>query len=179
VLEISLTDEAVLRGLEPWRAAEFAEHIDRIRDHLRPWIPWASRVVDESTARDFLQRYADEQAKDGGRLYGIWVNGELAGGTLFRVFEPRFGICEIGVWLAPDAGGKGLITRAARLMIDWAIKERGMQRVEWRTAPENVRSIAVAKRLGMTREGVLRSAFPVGEKRFDVEVYSLLAGELD
>jgi ribosomal-protein-serine acetyltransferase len=178
VLGIALTDEAVLRSLEPWRAAEFAEHVDRIRDHLRPWIPWASRVVDESTARDFLQRYADEQAKDGGRIYGIWVNGKLAGGTLFRVFEPRFGVCEIGVWLAPDAEGKGLITRAARLMIDWAIKERGMQRVEWRTAPENARSIAVAKRLGMTREGVLRSAFPVGEKRFDSEVYSLLAGEL-
>ena len=179
MLGIALTEEAVLRSLEPWRAAEFAAHVDRIREHLRPWLGWATRVVDEASAREFLQNYADEQARDGGRIYGIWVKGELAGGSLFRVFQPRFGVCEIGVWLAPEAEGQGLITRTARLMIDWAVKERGMHRVEWHTVPENTRSIAVAKRLGMRRDGVLRSAYPLGGVRYDVEVYSILASEVD
>jgi len=177
VLGIALTDDAVLRSLEPWRAAEFAAHADRVREHVRPWLPWATRVVDEETARVYLQQWADDLARDRGRIYGIWVGGTLAGGTIFRVFEPAFGLCEVGVWLAPEAEGKGLVQRAVRPMIDWAVKERGMQRIEWRTVPENARSIAAAKRLGFRREGVLRSAYPLGGVRYDVEVYALLADE--
>jgi RimJ/RimL family protein N-acetyltransferase len=62
-------------------------------------------------------------------------------------------------------------------MIDWALRVRGMHRVEWRCAPGNTRSSAVARRLGMTREGVLRQAFPLRGERHDVEVWSLLATE--
>lgn len=177
MLGIALTDDTVMRSLEPWRAAEFADHVDRVRDHLRPWLWWATRVVDEETARVFLQGFADELARDGRRIYGIWIGDRLAGGTIFRVFEPDVGVCEVGVWLAPEAEGKGLVQRAVRRMIEWAIKERGMQRIEWRTVPENTRSIAAAKRLGMRREGLLRSAYPLGGVRYDVEVYSLLADE--
>jgi RimJ/RimL family protein N-acetyltransferase len=50
-----------------------------------------------------------------------------------------------------------------------------MARVEWRVVPDNLRSIAVAKRLGMTPEGVLRQAFPGDGVRHDIEVWSLLA----
>jgi len=172
MLGFPLGNGAELRALEPWQAAEFADHVARARAHLAPWLPWATRVVDEESARAFLQRYADEQARDAGRIYGIWLDGTLVGGTLFRVFEVRFGVCEIGVWLAPTAEGKGLITRAARHMVDWAIDTRGMGRVEWRCVPDNARSIAVAKRLGMTRDGVLREAYPHNGVRHDVEVWS-------
>ena len=68
----------------------------------------------------------------------------MVGGTLFRVFDTRFGVAEIGVWLAPGAVGHGLVTRAATRMIDSVIRERGMHRIEWRTFPDNERSIAVA-----------------------------------
>jgi ribosomal-protein-serine acetyltransferase len=126
---------------------------------------------------EFLQRYADRQAADAGRIYGIWLADRLVGGTLFRVFDVAAGVCEIGVWLAPEAQGRGLVTRAARLMIRWAVEHRGLTRVEWHCAVDNSRSIAAAQRLGMTREGVLRSAFRVNDVRQDAEVWSLLAGE--
>ena len=177
MLERSLTAGAELQPLEPWQAAEFAAFADRHRDHLRPWLPWAEIVVDEDSARAFLQRYADRQAADDGRIYGIRLDGDLVGGTLFRIFEPGAGVCEIGVWLAPDAQGRGLITSAARHMIDWAVRVRGMHRVEWRNAPENTRSSAVAQRLGMQRDGILREAFVHLGRRQDVEVWSVLAHE--
>jgi RimJ/RimL family protein N-acetyltransferase len=62
-------------------------------------------------------------------------------------------------------------------MIDWAVAERGMTRVEWRTLPANERSIAVARRLGMQREGVLRKTFPLGGTVHDTEVWALLADD--
>lgn len=172
-----LTADAELRALEPWRAEEFATFVDHAREHLAPWLPWATSITDAAGARRFLQRYADLQAHDSGRIYGIWQRDELVGGALFRTFDTTTGICEIGVWLAAHAEGQGLVTRAATHMIDWAVGVRGMARVEWYTTPSNGRSIAVAKRLGMSRDGVLRQAFVVAEERQDMEVWSVLAHE--
>ena len=177
MLTLALGDDAELRALEPWQAAEFAAHVDEARPHLAPWLPWANSVTDEAGARAFLQRYADRQAADAGRIYGIWLGARLVGGALFRVFDAESGVCEVGVWLAPDVQGRGLVTRAAGHLIQWAFEVRGMTRVEWHCVPHNTRSIAVARRLGMSRDGVLRSAFPFNGERYDVEVWSLLAGE--
>lgn len=175
MLSLEIAPGVTLRNLEPWNAPEFLAHLDAIREHLRPWIPFATRVVDIEGARALLQTFADHQAADEGRLYGLWVDGVLAGGTLFRTFDVPSGVCEIGVWLGPSYEGRGLISRAVTLMIDWAVGVRGMSRVEWRTDPRNVRSAAVAQRLGFTREGVLRSSFVLGGERHDTEVWALLA----
>ncbi|MFL6074739.1 MAG: GNAT family N-acetyltransferase [Mycobacteriales bacterium] len=177
MLSLSLADDAELRALEPWRAAEFAEHIDRARAHLAPWLPWATTITDTDLARAFLQGYADRQARDEGRIYGIWVAGRLEGGVLFRTFDAAAGNCEIGVWISPAAGGRGLVTAAARHLIDWALRVRGLARVEWYCVPHNTRSVAAAKRLGMTKEGTFREYFLFDGERLDVEVWSLLAGE--
>ena len=128
-------------------------------------------------ADSFLQRYADGAANDERRIYGLYVGDELVGGTLFRVFDLACSTCEIGVWLSEEARGRGLVTEAVRAMIDWAMDVRGIHRVEWRCSPENTASSAVAKRLGMRLEGVLRESFPHRGRAEDVEVWALLASE--
>jgi ribosomal-protein-serine acetyltransferase len=174
---LQLADGVWIGPLEPWRAAEFAAAVDRAREHLRPWIPFATRVVDVDTARELLQRYANKQAEDTGAMYGIWVDGVLKGGTLFRTFDATLGVCEIGVWLDPSAEGRGLIKSAVTRMIDYAVRVRGVKRVEWYCAPANERSKAAAARLGMTHEGTLRSSFVVNGARLDSEVWAVLADE--
>ncbi len=168
---------AEMRPLEPWQAAEFAAYTDAHRDELADTIPWAETVVDEQTAHSFLQRYADGAANDERRIYGLYVGGELVGGTLFRVFDLACSTCEIGVWLSEEARGRGLVTEAVRAMVDWAVDVRGIHRVEWRCSPENTASSAVAKRLGMRLEGVLRESFTHRGRAEDVEVWALLASE--
>lgn len=174
---LPLGDGAELRPLEPWQAEEFFAHIERARADVDPWIPWASRSPDLDAARATLQRYADMQAEDTGRILGIWLDGTLVGGTmLFRV-DAGAGNCEVGVWLEPAGQGRGLVTRAVRQVITWAFRERGWSRVEWRTSPQNARSLAVAARLGMTREGVLRESYPHRGRRQDTEIWSVLSHE--
>jgi ribosomal-protein-serine acetyltransferase len=177
MLALHLGDGAELRALEPWNAAEFAAHVAEIRDHLKPWIPFAARVVDEASARELLQRFADKHARDEGRFFGLWIDGKLSGGTLFKDFNAAGGVCEVGVWLSPAAEGRGLITRAVRYMIDYAIGTRGFARVEWLCDARNERSKAVAKRLGMTYEGTRRSDFVINGERHDTEIWSILASE--
>lgn len=169
--------DAELRALEPWQAAEFAAFTARHRAHLSPWLPWAVSVVDEESAHGFLQRYADATARDGGRIYALWRDGEMVGGTLFRVFDPPSRTCEIGVWLAPEATGRGLVTRAVAAMVAWAVDVRGMRRVEWCCVPENEASRRVARRLGFVHEGTARQAFEHDGRVWDVETWALLGSE--
>ncbi|MFE9398861.1 GNAT family N-acetyltransferase [Streptomyces flavidovirens] len=176
-IQLGGDDGAVLRPLEPWRAEEYLAHIDRGREYIDQYIGLAAAAKDLGAARAFLQSYAEKQAADTGHLYGIWLEGTLVGGVLFRTFDAASGNCEAGCWLEEGAAGRGLVTRAMRALIDWAVDERGMHRVEWHAASANTASINVAKRLGMTRDGVLRESHPYRGVRHDIEVWSVLAHE--
>ncbi|WP_329123220.1 GNAT family N-acetyltransferase [Streptomyces sp. NBC_01465] len=174
---ISLGDGAELKPLEPWRAGEFLAHVDRGREFIGQYIGFADVNKDLESARAFLQAYAEKQAADGGRIYGIWLDGTLVGGVLFRIFDTALETCEVGCWLEPSATGRGLVTRAIGVLIDWAVEERGMHRVEWMAASGNTASISVAKRLGMKHDGTLREAYPYKGVRHDEEIWSVLAPE--
>ncbi|GCD33493.1 N-acetyltransferase [Streptomyces chrestomyceticus JCM 4735] len=175
---ISLGDDgAELRPLEPYHAEEYLAHMERGREYIGRWIPLPDVSTDLPSSRAFLQSYADRAAADRGRLYGIWADGTLVGGVLFGSFDTATGNCEVGCWLEETAVGRGLVTRAVRVILDWAVEERGMHRVEWRVAPGNTASIRLAERLGMVREGVLRESYPLRGVRLDGEVWSVLAPE--
>ncbi|MFC8924827.1 GNAT family N-acetyltransferase [Streptomyces albidoflavus] len=168
---------AELRPLETWQADEFLAHMDRARETVGEQNGLPDVVRDLTESRAFLRTYAERQAADSGRLYGIWLDGTLVGGVLFRTFDPVHGVAEAGCWLEPAAVGRGLVTRACRAIIDWAFTVRGMRRVEWHVATDNAPSIAVARRLGMTREGVQRSAYVHRGRRLDMELWAVLSEE--
>jgi ribosomal-protein-serine acetyltransferase len=178
MLTVSLRSNAELRVLEPHHAEEFLAHIDRAREHIAPWVGAKFVAADLDEARAVLQRYADGTAADRSRLYGIWLDGVLVGGTLYVSFDAVAGWCEIGCWLEPAAEGQGLITQVVRMMIDWAFRSRGLVRAEWRTQPANTPSINVAKRLGMSLDGTLRQQVrrPDGSRR-DLQIWAVLADE--
>ncbi|MGO4430207.1 GNAT family N-acetyltransferase, partial [Streptomyces sp. MCAF7] len=100
---------------------------DRAREHIRPWVGPTFVTDDVDGARATLKRYAEAQADDGARMYGIWRDGALAGGVMFTVFDAAFGGCEIGCWLEPSAEGHGLVTQACGALVDWAFTSRGLR----------------------------------------------------
>ncbi|MEZ0069598.1 ribosomal-protein-serine acetyltransferase [Streptacidiphilus sp. MAP12-20] len=174
---VPLATDAELRPLEPWQAEEFLAHMDRARDHVDPWIPWASKSTDLASARATLQSYADRQAADAGRIYGIWRAGVLVGGVMFVSFDAVAGNCEVGVWTEPAGEGRGLITAAVRHLLAYAFDERGMHRVQWVNSSGNKRSRSAAQRAGMTLEGTMREAIFYNGVRHDEEIWSLLRSE--
>ncbi len=171
---IALSPTAQLRALEPWHAEEFAAHMDRAREYIRPWV--GPGFISSDTGAT-LARYAEQTARDGARIFGIWDGGTLVGGVMFVEFSAASGTCELGCWLEPGAEGRGLVTPACRALLDWAFVERGIHRAEWRCRGDNERSANVAKRLGLTFEGVLREAWKVGTDFYDKQVWSVLSPE--
>jgi RimJ/RimL family protein N-acetyltransferase len=85
---------------------------------------------------------------------------------------------EIGYWVAAGARGRGVATRAARLVSRWAVLELGVQRLELVAHVDNAGSHRVAEHLGFTREGVLRSYTVMGCGTSDVVMFSLLPRDL-
>ncbi|CAL9317080.1 GNAT family protein [Streptomyces sp. NPDC030392] len=170
-------DGAALRPLEPCHAQEFLAHIDRGRAFIGRFNGLPDVVTDLASSRAFLQAYADKAASDTGRIAGIHLDGTLVGAVIFRTMDVARGTAEAGCWLEPAGVGRGLVTRAARVIIDWAVEERGIHRVEWVVSSGNAPSIAVARRLGMTREAVLRESHPYRGERHDEEIWAVLAPE--
>ncbi|MFE0516573.1 GNAT family N-acetyltransferase [Streptomyces sp. NPDC058964] len=174
---VSLGDGAELTPLEPWQAEEFLAHVDRGREFIGRFNGLPDVVTDLESSRAFLRSYAERAAADTGRIGAVRLDGRLVGAVVLRRLDVGQGIAEAGCWLEPSAVGRGLVTRAARVLIDWAVRERGIQRVEWWVSPENAPSIAVARRLGMSKDGVLRQSYLYRGKRHNEEIWSVTAPE--
>jgi RimJ/RimL family protein N-acetyltransferase len=83
------------------------------------------------------------------------ASGELLGSVSLDLFAGREA-AEIGYWIERAARRRGVALGAARLVIDWAFGELGVERLELLTYPGNEASQALAMKLGFTRESLLR-----------------------
>lgn len=81
----------------------------------------------------------------------------------------------LGYWLVPPARGRGLASRAARLLVAWGFETMGLERIELAVLPENAPSHRVAERLGATTEGIRRASHEAGGRWWDMEIYALHA----
>lgn len=97
---------------------------------------------------------------------------------LLGAIEVRLGeVGSIGYWVRADARGRGVATRALRLLALWAVTQGGVERLELTTHPENVASQRVAEKAGFRREGILRAHTRFAEGRRDSVMFSLLPAD--
>jgi ribosomal-protein-alanine N-acetyltransferase len=87
------------------------------------------------------------------------ADGSFCGSVDVRPQEP--GAAEVGYGLAPAARGRGIMTRALRLAVDWAFAAPaddglGLQVLRWKAHVGNFASRRVAWRLGFRVEGTVR-----------------------
>ena len=75
----------------------------------------------------------------------------------------------IGYFLLPVARGRGLATRAVRLMGKWLIAERGATTLRLFTDPANEASQRVAERCGFTRIGLEQGRDGTNRIRFELQ----------
>jgi len=131
----------------------------------------------EAQAREFLVAKEQMAAEHGDRYFAVVDAGEqrLLGSIAFRRVGDRR--AQIGYLVAAEARGRGVATRAVRLLAAWAFAEGDVARLDLLTQPENLASQRVAERAGFRREAVLRSYIELNGRRHDAVVYSLLPAD--
>jgi ribosomal-protein-serine acetyltransferase len=169
-------DVARLRLADDADVEELYALIERSRATLAAFMPWAA-ASDLEGVREFRRR-AERERLAGEAIHTlIEVDGRIAGSVSAHTIDEANRSCEIGYWLGDGFGGRGLATAAVRAHVDQAFGPWGFTRVEIQTATGNVRSCALAERLGFTREGVRRRAEVVGDRVVDLAIYSLLSDD--
>lgn len=83
-----------------------------------------------------------------------------------------------GYWTRKEARGRGVASRALRLLAGWAAHEHDLARLQLVVEPANAASVRVAEKAGFRREGLLRSYIELKGTRRDVYLYALLPEEM-
>jgi RimJ/RimL family protein N-acetyltransferase len=94
-------------------------------------------------------------------------------------FDWDHGRAELGIWLAPQARGKGLGRRALRLAAAWLFETCRLERVQVLTEPDNEAMLGAARAAGFQYEGVLRAYHRYRAGRVDLATMSLLPSDLE
>jgi RimJ/RimL family protein N-acetyltransferase len=148
-----------------------------------PEVPRWTRVpepYDEGSAAEWALE-SERQQQSGEGLHLVIADAD-SGGFLGSIgvhdIDRAEGRCNIGYFLAPEARGRGVMTRAVRILSRWAFQNLPVERIEITIDPSNAASRAVAERAGYRFEGVLRSHTVIKGRRRDMAMYSLLRREL-
>lgn len=140
-----------------------------------PYPTWSSAADAEA----WYRRMSDMQAT-GAALQFVIVERDAAAviGTclLFR-FDEGSARAELGYVLGRAWWGKGYMREALAALIECAFGALSLRRLEAEVNPRNVSSSRVLRRLGFTREGLLRERWVAKGEARDVEVFGLLRHE--
>jgi RimJ/RimL family protein N-acetyltransferase len=182
---VPLFDE--LRGerviVRPYRvedAEALYAAVKESRDHLRPWLPFADEHQSVEESRDFIIRCTAHWLLREGFPLSIWerASGAFLGGTGIDIHDWDLRAFETGYWLRASAKGHGYMTEAVKLVCDFLFGSFGAQRVEIRCDALNLRSAAVALRLGFVPEARLRNARQAADGSIrDTLIFSLIKSD--
>ena len=160
-----------LRILEERDAEQVFAAVDANRDHLRQWLPWVDATHHPEHTREFIRKSLEQFARNEGFSAGIRIDGAVAGAIGFLPINWTHRKAEIGYWLAKEHEGKGVMTDCARVVVQHALEELQLHRVEIRCVAGNLRSAAVANRLGFQEDGILREAYLLHGAFQDLHVF--------
>jgi len=135
----------------PATRAQFAQFVTR----------YASRDREPSHAGFLVRRRSDHA------LVGVFNFSQIVRGGFRSTYLGYMGFL-------PHAG-QGYMSEGMALALDVAYRKLGLHRVEVNIQPTNLRSLALAQRLGFTREGFSRRYVKIAGRWRDHERYAMLA----
>jgi RimJ/RimL family protein N-acetyltransferase len=129
------------------------------KDHAHAWVALAESMAREGSAYHLLVVGSADDAR--------------LGSVGLEVHDPR-GVSdshlhgEVGYWVAAPARGRGVATRAVRLLVAWALERLSLPVIEIHVLPPNAPSHAVARKAGFERVGQRLMLFRGRVEDFDI-----------
>jgi RimJ/RimL family protein N-acetyltransferase len=163
--------------LRRWREDDVAWVHDGVRD---PEVPRFTSIPPNHSAEGVATWLAgrDDDFVQGRQAAFAVVDGvsadPLGSVGVVRVDPDDPGCAEVGYWMVRVARGRGVATRAVRLIVPWAFEAMGIGRMQLTVHEDNLASRRVAEKSGFREEGLLRALRKHQGSRVDLLMYARL-----
>jgi len=164
-----------LVSIAPVRRSDAADLIQAniaSRDHHAPWVrsftdlegfeAWFGQIV--TGPKVSLVARSDEASA----VVGVFSFNEIVLGAFRSAYLGYYGMA--------GQSGRGLMTQGLRLAVSYTFDELGLHRIAANIQPDNLASIALARRAGFTKEGISRRYLKIEGEWRDHERWALVAG---
>jgi len=145
------TERLTLRALQASDAADL--HVAFSDEEVCQY--WSHAAY---TSLSQSQKRVDENIAWSDALTWAIIKGEGQPALGWVILQPgrENRIAELGYILRRDAWGEGIMAEAAKAVVNYGFKVEGMRRIFADADPDNIGSIRVAEKCGMTYEGCLK-----------------------
>lgn len=133
-------------------------------------------VTNKQEAIDHFKIIDDKIEKNEGINWAITLKGipKLIGIIGHYRIQPENYRCEIGYMILPEYNGKGIVTEAVKVVLEYGFDELQMHSIEGVIDPENKASERVLQKNGFVKEAhFIENEFAQG-KFWDTVIYSIL-----
>ncbi|RJS58169.1 RimJ/RimL family protein N-acetyltransferase [Bacillus subtilis] len=127
--------------------------------------------------RKRIAEYQERMKKDTEYHFGIFTASDdtlIGTVSLFQIIRGALQTAFIGYFLDKAHNGKGLMTEAVRLIVDYAFHELKLHRIEAGVMPRNLGSMRVLEKAGFHKEGIARKNVKINGVWEDHQVLAIL-----
>lgn len=168
-------------AIRPYALADASDVFAAARESVAEMLPWMPWCHPEYSLED-SQSWLDEQvptfaAGEAFEFAIVAADGGYLGGCGLNQIDSRNRRANLGYWVRSRFAGRGIATAAARSLVDWALRNTDLVRIEIVVAVGNWKSQRVAEKLGAHRDGVLRNRLCLGDAVHDAVLFSLALAE--
>ncbi len=175
-------DDGVVR-IRVFTASDAAAVVEAVAESV-PEITRHLPSLHERLTCDDVGRWIESTHKawsDGSGFHSALVDAatdQLLGGANLFQFQWNHRLANLSYWVRRSAAGRGVATRATRLIGRFAFDRLKLNRVEIVIAASHPASQRVAEKAGAKFEGVLRNRIGFAGPPTDARLYSLIPGDL-
>lgn len=140
-------------------AEELYALVVRSSRELKPWMPWLTASYSINDTRQWVALCIQHWESRVALRYVVvdTLSGTILGTTGLEQIAWGNKVAELGYWIGSQYVNQGVATAAAKLTVEKAFSQHGINRIEINILPDNVASNRVAKKMGSTFEGVFRN----------------------
>lgn len=125
-------------------------------DTVKPWMGSSLVPTTPRTAKQLLDTLEEQRKIGYGVCYLLIWQQQCLGMGIVNYIHPIHKTANMGLWLVPEARGKGVAYTLCQRLIDLATQPLKLNRLEYLTLPDNHASIKLAQSLGAQKEGLCR-----------------------
>jgi ribosomal-protein-serine acetyltransferase len=173
-MKLSVDDSLYMELINHQHAQAIFEMVDTNRTYLAQWLTFVDKMTTVSFAENFVKSCLQKNT-NGEEFAFVLVDHEMIVGRIgVYNIDQENKIGEIGYWIVEHAQGRGIITRACKVLIDYCFTNLLLNKIAIKCATENIKSQAIPIKFGFKQEGIIREGELLNGKLVDLYLYALL-----